>query len=246
MADNTGPYVTLQQIRDLGLTQAQYPDAQVNAEIKLWSDSFDQWTGQWFNSRAKTIRLEGKNSNVLFLGIPILTVTQIKMNNETVPTALSFFEIFNNRGSKPDDRRNPMIKMLSKSDIIFSQSNSRVFRRGFFTDITGTFGFLEADGTTPQMVQRAIMKLVVRGLKQPINSTATAGNLGPKKREKTDLHETEYFEPETGSAASGAVSLSGDPEVDKIIGIYKAPMAIGGSILDVPALETTYNDDYEF
>lgn len=204
-------------------------------EIKLATAIIDRGTNQFFNAKSLTIRLEGNNSNLLLLSIPIISVSSIKLNNDNVSIDLTLAEISISR-TIPDDRRNPKIKLRNITENIFKGTTGRVFRRGMWTEIDGVFGFLESDGSTPLLIQKAILKLTIRNIQEPTGSIATSGLLGPKKRERVDLHETEYFEPSTGGTST--ISSSGDVEIDRIIGMYKAPLIISGSILDVPIVET--------
>jgi len=219
--------------------------AQTDDEIKTWSDFMDLQTRWWFNARAKTIRLEGRNSNVLLLPVPIISISEIKLNGDTVGTDLSLFTIFSNRDGIPDDRRNPRIKILSNSQNIFIGRSGRTFHRGAITEMTGVWGFLESNGSTPMLIQRAVTKLVLNAIKNNMVSQVASASTGAKKAERVDLHETEYFQPDdVRGAPSGAIS--GDIEVDRIITMYRGPMGIGGSILDTPTVEEFEQEDMEW
>ena len=244
MADNTGDYITLQQVRDAGITAGDADDATVLAAIKIWMEFIDQQTGQFFNKRSGTYTFEGRNTDVVFFGAPIIDITAIRMNRESVGTPLDNFMIFNSRDF-PDNRRNPKLKIVSKRRNIFTGTSSfKTFHRGTTSEIDGSWGFLEPDGTTPALVQRAVLKLVIKAIRNPLDSTTTTSNQGPLKREKTDLHETEYFEPGKSAVEQGD-SSSGDVEVDKIIAMYRRAPIIGGSILDVTTTEEPVQFDTE-
>lgn len=243
MPDNTGNYITIQQVRDAGVTVGQASDPEVTAAIALAMQTIDRGTGQWFNSRALTIAFEGKNSNVLMLGVPILEIDEIKLNGESVPTPLVNFVIFNSR-TYPDDRRNPRIKIMRKERNIYTDTIHKSFHRGAITQIIGKFGFLEQDGSTPLLIQRATLKLAIKyATTDLVNDVAQAGT-GPMKRERTDLHEVEYFEPSADAVQVGS-GFTGDDEVDKIISMYRAPVGIGGSILDTAKIETVEGFDID-
>lgn len=238
MADNTGRYITVAQVNaedaTLGLT-----DPQIEAKIDHWMAFIDRQTGQWFNSRTLTMRVEGPNSNVLFFPVPNLTMTSIKLNSEANTADLTFFEIFNGR-SLPDNRRNPMIKIVRRTGDIFSGSATlgRIFQRGFFTELAGTWGYLEEDGSTPLEIQRATLLLVFQDIQNPIVDAASSSSSGAVKREETDLHEIEFFQPSESSSSGGE---SGNTDVDTILAKYKAPFGIGGSFLDVPTTEGSFS-----
>lgn len=202
----------------------------------------DRHTRQWFNARtfddSNPIYWEGNNTETLFLPVPILEITTLKKEPDGQVVAATDYQVFNGR-SFPDDRRNPMIKLRKFGDDVMFISGG-TFMRGVRSVITGIFGFLEADGTTPVLIQRATAKLALmyymRSLGEAAADAASSSNTGPIKREKTDLHEIEYFDARATGGKDGGNSgsgLSGDDEVDDVIAAYRAPMAIGGTFPDI-------------
>lgn len=202
----------------------------------------DRHTRQWFNARTfddtKPVLMEGNNTETLFFPVPILEITTLKKQKDSEILAADDYQVFNGR-SFPDDRRNPMLKLRRDSDDVMFIGTGK-FMRGVRAIITGIFGFLEEDGSTPLMIQRATLKLslmyYMRTLGESAEVAANSAELGPIKREKTDMHEIEYFDARaTGgkdSSASGS-GLSGDDEVDDIIAAYKGPIVIGGTFPDI-------------
>ncbi len=241
------PYIDIADVRSAGIPESEADDATVLLKIKLWSDLVDKWTRQFFNRRDLEITLEGKNSNILLLGIPLIEVDSIRLNHFLPRAAgevldLTLVQSFIGRTSPVDDRRNPRIKILVNSRSIFS-TVGRTFRRGLLSTITGKFGFLETDGTTPEAIKRSVLKLVLKDIRNPLLSdvSGTSGSgsttLGAKKREETDLHEIEYFQPSAEVLKSMERSISGDAEVDRLLSYYRSPISIGGSILDIPTVD---------
>lgn len=203
-------------------------------EISMAMDFIDLQTRQWFEPRSKTIRVEGKNSNVMFFPVPIISITEIRVNDETVAQPLINFEIFDG----VDNRRNPRIKLRTSSSLntIFTQTHGRAFIRAAYSEFDGSYGYVEDDGSTPLMIKKATIMLTVNNLKSPVGTGSSLAGVGAMKREKVDLHETEYFQPDdVRGGASGAIS--GDIEVDRILKMFKGPVAIGGSIMDLPRSE---------
>lgn len=213
--------------------------------IKDSMNYIDLNTRQFFNARTFTvadgnaIKIEGNNSNVLFLPVPILELTNIYKNEETTPIDPKNLKVYNSRNPISDDRRNPMIKIRQESDFLtFSYGK---FARGLFTTIEGRFGYLEPDGSTPRLIQRATLKLALlranTTLGESANQSAGSAGRGAIKREKTDLHEIEYFEVKTAGddSSTATTTLSGDSEVDSIIAAFRGPIAITGSFPDVGA-----------
>ncbi len=239
------PYITVAQVRTEGVTVAEAADSVVLAKIALYTQLVDRLTRQWFNRRDVVITAEGKNSNLFQLDIPIIEVDLLRINHHLPSTAgelidPSLFTAFNSRTKHSDDRRNPRIKMLANRGSIFGNFG-RTFRRGLLTDITGKFGFIEPDGTTPLAIQEAMLRLVIRNIKNPIlgsvSGSESGGAVGPRRREKTDLHEIEFFESAANKKASTTNTATGDAEVDRILALYKGPIGIGGSINDIPRVD---------
>lgn len=201
----------------------------------------DRHTRQWFNARtfddSKPVLMEGNNSQVLFFPVPILEITAIRKEEGSEILDPLFYQVFNGRDF-PDDRRNPMIKLRQEDDDVLFVSSGK-WMRGVRAVITGIFGFLEADGSTPLMIQRATLKLALiyasKSLGEQAASAAEGSEVGPIKREKTDLHEIEYFDARAGSKDGGndGTGLSGDDYIDDVIAAYKGPIIIGGTFPDI-------------
>lgn len=233
------PYATIADVRAAGITDGQADDLTVQALLNLYTSFIDRRTRQWFNRRDLTVRVEGRNSNLLQLGVPIIQVTSLRANHH-LPTSpgeildLNRVEVFTAR-TYPDYRRNPMIKIIANRGSIYG-SYGRSFRRGMFTDIVGSFGFLEPDGSTPPEIKRALVKLVIIAINNPI-ANANGNATGPVASETTDIHSISYFKPVDEELESRVGTASGDKEVDEILKAYRAPIAIGGSILDMPVID---------
>lgn len=202
----------------------------------------DRHTRQWFNARTfddtNPILIEGNNSEVLFLPVPIISISSLRKQPDSQVLDPTFYQVFNSRAF-PDDRKNPMIKLRQEDDDVLFVSSGK-FMRGVRARLTGVFGFLEPDGSTPKMIQRATLKLALiyasKTLGEQAAESAEGGDVGPIKRERTDLHEIEYFDPRT-SASKAALNegsgLSGDDYVDDVIAAYKGPILVTGTFPDI-------------
>lgn len=215
--------------------------ADLEAYIKQAMAFIDRHTRQWFNARtfddSKPVLMEGNNSETLFFPVPILEITAIRKESGSEILDPTFYQVFNGRDF-PDDRRNPMIKLRREDDDVLFVSSGK-WMRGVRAVITGIFGYLEADGSTPLMIQRATLKLsliyALKTLGESASSAAEGADVGPIKREKTDLHEIEYFDARTGGkdSTNDGTGLSGDDEIDDIIAAFKGPIVIGGTFPDI-------------
>ena len=212
------------------------------------SSLIDLYTGQWFNSREFTssnpIKLEGINSPILHLPVPILTVTSLKVNNSEDELDVDYYTVFNGR-ALPDDRRNPRIKLIGREYNIFSNVDITIFYRGKYNLIEGTFGYLEPDGSTPMPIQWAVARLVVYLTgKEANNVSTTSAASGAIKREKTDLHEIEYDTSNQGANTYQNAPFTGDEEVDRIIKMFKSPLAMGGTFPEASVARKYFRDNY--
>ena len=199
----------------------------------------DLQTRQWFEPRSKTIRVEGKNSNVMFFKVPIISISAIRLNDDTVSASLTDFEVF----SGYDNRRNPRIKIRTGTGTIYTENYGRAFIRAAYTEFDGSYGFVEEDGSTPVLIKDATLMLATNYLKAPLGSGSALTGVGPKKREKVDLHETEYFQPDDVRGGSTG-AISGDIAVDRILKMYRGPVGIGGTIMDLARTEDFKRDRF--
>lgn len=202
----------------------------LNTYRLLAMEKIDLYTGQWFNKRefigSNALTFEGNNSYILHFSVPIIEINSLKINDGDDVLAVEDYRIFNSR-TLPDDRRNPRIKLISESSSVYR--NSGVNLAGFYSYrrqiIEGSFGFLEHNGNTPEAIKWATSRLVM--LQLQYDPEDNSSNLSIKK-EKTDLHEVEYFDQKTSDATDNG-NLTGDVEVDKLIRMYKTPIQIGGT-----------------
>lgn len=214
-------------------------DSALDSYIAQAMAFIDRHTRQWFNARAGVVKFPGNNTQIVQLQVPIISVSQILLNGNQPPLDLSSALIFNGRFT-PDDRRNPRI-ILRRVNVDIYALEPRLFLKDRVTEITGVWGFLESDGSTPVLIQRATLKLAIIRMINTAGKTAaesaSTGERGPVQSEKTDIHEISYYDPRSSAATSldAGSGLSGDDEVDDIIASYRSPMIIGGSWPDTGA-----------
>lgn len=225
-------YVTLEEVRNEGLTSAQASDARVLELIEYWSRFIDQACGQWFESRSLTVEMDGNDSPTLFLLAPIIELSALYLNEDTAPLPVGYYRVYNSR-ALPDDRRNPRIKLKGfKRDIfrpgLLSADGPRFLKGERNQKLVGTFGFTEADGSTPPLIKRAVLRLVLKN-PRPMGE----GGGGPPvtqfiKSETTDGHSISYATPsELGVGSTGTLGVTGDPETERIIRMYRRPILLG-------------------
>src|SRR5262245_44357818 len=112
-------YATVADARTEGVPTS-IVDATVQAQINRWSQFIDKACRQWFESRAVTIDLDGNDSRLLHLPVPVITLTALYMNGDfdnAVDT--DNYKVYSNQTAVRDDRRNPKIMLASAGVGLF-------------------------------------------------------------------------------------------------------------------------------
>lgn len=235
-------YITVQDIRDVGITVTMADDQTVLDTIAIWQEFIDRACRQWFNPRALTLQFDGTDSDTLHFGIPIISIDYVRLNNDPNNLNTDYYRVYSSR-SYPDDRRNPRIKLVRSDEFrdIYTAPltwGELRFRKGRQNQtVKGTFGFTESDGSVPKLIQRALTKLVVEKLQNPIFHDYSTGPapvptpppiVGPMTMEKTDDHERRFGQ--SGGAIAdrrpGLAGITDDQEILGIIKLYRAPLGI--------------------
>lgn len=202
--------------------------------IQLSMARIDRETGQFFNKRAGVFQLEGNNSPVLFLNVPVIEIRFLKINGteqELIEGKSNDFLALKGRAEPQDDRWNPRIKLNTRTDNIFSGAfTNRVFLKDTFTEIDGDFGFLDPNGNTPLLIKDATLIDVIDSIENPSAKTSGEPTTGSLKRLKVDLHEQEFFEPK---GQSQVYQASTNERFNRIVAQYRRPILIGGSFREV-------------
>ena len=225
-------YVTVQDLRDFGLTEETASDQQVAAAIVLWSQVIDKICGQWFEPRAVTFRLDGSGSDVLHLPVPIISISSLKVNGESVALASDRYVAYTNR-VMPDDRLNPRIRLGNAGS--YWTGSGPFYAVGIQNQsVTGIFGYVEEDLSTPAPIKYALMKLISEKLKNPPNANEdlppdeNLGLQGPVIEETTDGHSRKWANVSVKMTRPGIASgITSDPEINAILLMYRrAPMIL--------------------
>jgi hypothetical protein len=233
------PYIDADFLRanPYNLPVADYPDAEVEAAILVWQDALDRTTRQWFDERAAVVKLDGTDSDALHFGVPIITCNSLTINDQDEVLDTDFYEVYNNRTGYPDDRRNPRIKLKrGRNGSIFTGvvTSSRFYKGRRNQTIDGTWGYTEADGSTPELIKRGLALLVIEKLTDPAiappggNPVAPVVPTGLLTEEETDDHRKRW---DTAGGATrarkpGLLGLTNNPEVLRIIELYKSPIGV--------------------
>lgn len=234
-------YIQLSDVRALGLDSVTFPDAVVTASIKLWQQFIERATRQWFYPLPLDLVLDGTDSDAIHFGVPCISISSLYINNSDTVLDPTYYAVYNNL-TYPADRQNPRVKLIDTMegwrDIFTAPTrDGRLrFRKGRQNQhITGVFGYVEADGSPPEMIKRALLKLVVEKLTNPIYVApgalppgAMGSARGPITAEWTDTHKLSYAQA-GGTVLAKAPGLNGitdDQEILTIIKLYKAPLGV--------------------
>jgi len=230
--DASSLYVSVDEIRAEGVTVAVADDDRVLTLIRTWQGFIERITRNWFQARVMDFRVDGNGTRLLQLPFPIISVTALYLNDETDALDASAYVVYNGRGGEtgPDNRRNPRIKLISGETSIF-EGTGPVNRWGDVFEVgeqnqrlVGSFGYVEADGSTPEAIKYALKKLVVRSSRPMASSGGSAGPAGPVIEEETDRHRKRWADPFVGAKVW---TTTGDLEVDEILAAHRAPMHVG-------------------
>lgn len=238
----TDTYITLTDIRNEGITEAIASDSAVTAAILLWQEVLDRCCRQWFLPRELTIEFDGDNSTTINLGIPCIEVEYLRINNSSDDLDSSLYKVYGNQTEGLQSRRrNPKIALVQyitsdiNRDIHLGPffDNRLAFLKGYKNQvISGAFGFVNADLSPPLAIKRALTKLVVEKIMNPIYpgndaSTPSAPSFaGIVVEEKTDGHSLKYGSIDYSKRKSGLIGITSDPEIQDIIKLYRGPIGI--------------------
>ena len=209
-------YATVADIRAEGVTEGRADDARLTALIQEATRLLDKVTGQFFEAREMDLRLDGTGSRVLHLPVPVIQLTGLWPNHSVIPIAPAYYEVYASR-DLPDDRANPKVVL----------KNGYMFERGTRNQrLRGSFGYVEADGTTPPLIGKATIKLVIDAV-----ALLGAPDADFRRRrhfiieESTDGQRVRYA-PESARIRGEFAALAGSKLVAEVISLYKAPLAI--------------------
>lgn len=190
---DAGLIVSLQMIRDEGFTESELADDRALFLSRGWQSWFEKKCGQWFTEKEMTLLLDGNNARVLWLPIPIISLTELYINGDFTNIVDPSYYVVYNRYYPEDDRRNPRIKLTRNLDGIFTSMSSYGFATGDQNQkLVGTFGYVEEDGSAPFAVKRAILILIRMAAEKMNDSEIDQMRGGRSVEEVTDRHRIKY------------------------------------------------------
>jgi hypothetical protein len=236
-------YVSPYELREEGLCAEDADNKKLLSLIRRVQQYIEHETRQPFRPVARTLQLDGDNSESLLLGVPIIGIEYVKINNSNLELDSSSYRVYNIRttenaslGYDLDERhQNPKISLnganRGESPIYWGNGNtdgysSMVFAAGHQNqEVKGIFGYLEADGTTPELIKYAMKRLIYANAEQLVAGVGGASAVaGPILEETTDRHSIVYGR---NAQLSNYGALAMSAEVQQILRKYKAPIALG-------------------
>ena len=231
-----GVYITASEVQAEGVSD--FTPAQIERRIVKWEAIVERLTRNVFREISPgEITFDGTNMRFLHFNLPLISVTDIKVNSETTSLDPDEYIAHVGRQKPKDDRYNPRIELTGiRTNSIFRRRRG-IFAKGYDQKITGTWGFTEPDGSTPQPVKDALLELVMKDLDGYFDQRMEGRSGEPLtalRREKTDDHELEWMEGEKSIMYVHFMPR----DIYDILMMYRAPIAIGVPdpriFLDIP------------
>lgn len=215
-------YATVAEMRDEGVLTSQASDSRLRTMLALASQAVERLTRQWFEPRHLTLELDGTGRDTLELKVPIAAIGEVRIGGVLVdPSDLIVYARHLDGMLAPDDRRTPAISLRS----------GRWPRRSQGVEVSGVFGFTEPTGygidvgATPAAISHVTRLLAMRELEQLASPDRGASRNGHRVVSEQTRDQSYSLAPmQAGSTFAGG---TGDPEIDSILMLYRAPMGIG-------------------
>jgi hypothetical protein len=220
-----GNYVTVAEVRAEGVP-ATVSDARIEARIAKWEQIVEQLTGNVFRVlEPGELVFDGNNMSILHFNLPLVSVSSVKINDETTALGVDEYRAYVGKTPPQDDRRNPKIELTPTGNVsVIFRSAPDVFLKGYDQRITAKWGFVDPDPATPgsyitpPAIEGAIVQLVCYDLDGYMDAGSDAART--KTRERTDGHEVEWSD----AVQSQWASIPAD--VAEILKLYRRPQVI--------------------
>ena len=202
--------------------ESWYDDAALLAALASAVSDLEGATGRFFIPKSGTMELRGQGVVRLFVPHPIVELTAVSVRGTAVDLDLLDVNDGVDPGGTEDPRDNPWIEWLSDPFAVsYLAPESGTWppeTAGPVVVLTGTFGYLEADGSTPQPILDALIRLTLRQL-VPVTDAEGQGDLlrGAVIMEQTAGRSYQLAQ---GKLSSGMFL---DREIDRVIQRYRAP-----------------------
>lgn len=201
-------YCAPDDLRCEGVSTEQASDERLIELCELAGRYIEVMTGQWFEPREKTLRIDGSGGEILPLPLFLIRADFVRCHGQSVEDYTLY-----NRIAPEDDRDYPRLKRRSR----WSKGDLNI-------EIKGLWGYVDegADGSfvTPVLVRQAAKKLVIMQLPLLGDVAAQEEKLvrGMLTSETTDGHS--YTLDRSLANLISEVKFTGDMEIDQILSRY--------------------------
>jgi len=235
-------YLSPSRVRAEGVDSGMLPDDRLLDLIVRAQQYIERECRQAFRPIRQTLKFDGNGGVMIPFSIPIIGVEAVYVNDSDTELPTTSYAVYAYPSLKsdpgprsPDSRRNPKITMKTRASaspfrpggvFLASPLAGRLLPGPQMHQVPGVYGFLEADGTTPKLIEDAMLRVVLAtAVMMDIGPGNQGGSVsGPITSEKTDQHEISYgFSYTAGSSDS---PLATSPEVLEILRRYRAPIGI--------------------
>ena len=212
-------YASVADLRAEGVTLAEASDARLELLLDEASRLIDRVTGWFFEPRLLTLRLSGRGAPSIELPVPPICLDRLTLGTTALSLDPSTLLVVG--APVPPGFDGPRL----------TRRHGRVFPRGHGNVVAvGLWGFTEEDGTpsgsTPPAIRRAAMLLVLRNLAPLADEASFEARSRWRILEERTRDQSYRLDP---AKAPTSVVLTGDPEVDALLGPYVRPTPIGAA-----------------
>ena len=211
-------YATVADLRGEGVTDVQATDERLLALIHEAGRTIDRVTGWFFEPREQTYLLDGRGTPSIEPPVPPIRLDSLSVDGSDVST-------------DPDDLVVVGAPIQPGFDAPrLTLRHGRRFPKGSGNvEAQGLWGYTEDDGSaegrTPIEIRRACMLLVLRWLPLlgDVDASGDARNRWRIIEERTRDQSYKLERP------GGQGVLTGDPEIDAILGRFRRPPGLGAA-----------------
>lgn len=211
-------YASVAELRDEGVTPAMASDARLAQLIDEATHLIDRVTGWFFEPRPLMLRLSGRGVPTLELPVPPIRLERLVLGDTELELDPSVLLVV----GAPIQPGFDGARITRRHGYGFPRGHGNVLAEGLW-------GFTEDDGTptgrTPSAVRRATMLLVLRNLAPLADDASFEARSRWRIIEERTRDQAYRLDP----VKSGAVQLTGDPDVDRLLAPYVRPSPIGAA-----------------
>lgn len=187
-------------VTDIEKEGVQSTTDRIESAIELAQSYIEKMTGQWFELRSWTYKLDGERQDVVYLPVYAKTISEIRVNDVVLDA--DSYVVYND--------------IVSDIDVPKIKFNSKLSRGNRNIEITGEFGYVDSNYETPIQIKKICKKLALAeiGLLTD-DSRKDIIDRGRIIEEETDGHRYRLAEMTAGMA------FTGDSEIDIVLASYK-------------------------